>query len=104
MRRPGDLDDSEIERKAREAEISRGYREAAWRALIFAHRYRAEEGEVGGARERACIEQARVWRRAVHALHAGAPLSSLPAHPGLARAGAPESDRGRVTNESQKTG
>jgi len=98
MRRGGDiLEESEIEALARARELAGGYREAARRALSFARRYREEEGAAGGERERACIAQARVWRRAVRDLHAGVPLASLPAHPGLARAGAPDSARDRKT-------
>lgn len=98
MRRGGEtLDESEIEALARAKELAGGYREAARRALGFARRYREEEGAAGGERERACIAQARVWRRAVRDLHAGVPLASLPAHPGLVRAGAPDSSRDRKT-------
>lgn len=76
-------DDEEIERIAREKRLARGYREAARRALAFAHRYREEEGAPGGEREKACIVQALVWRAAIRDLRReGAP------RPGLARAGA----------------
>jgi len=98
MRRSGEtLDEAEIDTLARARELTVGYREAARRALTFARRYRAEEGVSGGAREQACIAQAQIWRRAVRDLHAGVPLSELPAHPGLARATAPDSERGRKT-------
>jgi hypothetical protein len=62
-----------------------GYREAAWRALDFARRYREEEGAPGGARERACIVQAMAWRKAAHDVRAGLPVPMIP-RPGLARA------------------
>jgi hypothetical protein len=81
------LDDPESERRARLARLAAGYREAARRALSFARRYREEEGP-GGARERACILQARAWRQAAHDVRAG--------RPGLARArdaAAPSSKR-----------
>ncbi len=101
MRRSDDglLDEAEIERLARERELAAGYREAARRALAFARRYRSEEGAAGSPRERACIDQARIWRRAVRDLHAGLPVPALPEGigPGLARAreaaAAPDSDR-----------
>jgi hypothetical protein len=82
------LDEADIERLAREGELAAGYREAARRALAFAHRYRDEEGTAGGARERACIVQAQEWRRAVRDLRAGRPTPVLPesARPGLVRA------------------
>ena len=90
MRRPddGSFDEAEIERLALERELAAGYREAARRALGFARRYRAEEGTAGGARERACIAQAQVWRRVVRDLHAGVPVPAMPegVRPGLARA------------------
>lgn len=95
------LDEHEIEWLAREKDLAAGYHEAARRALAFARKYRDEEGSAGGARERACIDQARVWRRAVRDLHAGRPVPALPEglRPGLARAqpGAPDSS-------GQKTG
>ena len=101
MRRDdGTLDEAEIERLAREGELAAGYREAARRALAFAHRYRAEEGAPGGARERACIVQAQEWRRAVRDLHAGCPVPALPENvgPGLVRARqTPADDSGRKT-------
>ena len=82
------LEEDEIEQLARQRERLAGYREAACRALAFARRYRAEEGAPGGSRERSCIEQARVWRRAVAEAHAGVSAIALPggARPGLARA------------------
>ena len=58
------LDDAESEHLAQVRRLVAGYREAAHRALDFARRYREEEGAPGGDRERACIEQAREWRRA----------------------------------------
>jgi hypothetical protein len=79
------IDEIEIERLARERDLAAGYRQAAHRALAFARRYRAEEGNPNGQRERDCIAQARSWRLAVHALHAGLPVPALPQHPGLAR-------------------
>ena len=89
MSRPDEtpLDETEIERLARESELAAGFREAARRALAFARRYRAEEGEKHGERERACVAQAQVWRRAVRDLHAGLPVPALPegVRPGLAR-------------------
>jgi len=106
-------EDPEVEALARAAELGVGYREAARRALDFARRYREEEGTPGGRRERECLAQAQVWRRAVHAVHAGAPLASLPSlparadGPGLARATAPstttESER-ESTREGRKSG
>jgi hypothetical protein len=99
MTRPDEatLDETEIERLAREHDLAAGYREAARRALAFARRYREEEGTAGGSRERACIEQAQVWRVAVRDLHAGLPVPALPEglRPGLARAkpGAGSGDR-----------
>lgn len=79
MTSPDALDDADLdaERAAHAARIAAGYREAARRALAFARRYRDEEGAPGGAREIACILQARAWRRAAHATHT--------ARPGLAR-------------------
>ncbi|MDB4998373.1 MAG: hypothetical protein JWM74_5805 [Myxococcaceae bacterium] len=106
MRRPDDavLDEAEIERLAREHDLAAGYREAARRALGFARRYREEEGVAGGTRERACIDQAQEWRRAVRDLHAGLPVPALPegVRPGLARgrtgaSEAPGSTGGRKT-------
>ncbi len=104
MRRPDDapLDETEIDRLAREHDLAVGYREAARRALGFARRYREEEGAPGGDRERACIVQAQAWRSAVRALHSGLPVPALPesVRPGLAR--------GRAASEtpdsSRKTG
>jgi hypothetical protein len=96
MRRPDDalLDDDEIERLARERDLAAGYREAARRALSFARVYREEEGAAGGARERACIDQAQVWRQAVRDLRAGLPVPALPegARPGLARTRTADAD------------
>ncbi|MEA2748495.1 MAG: hypothetical protein QOI41_2638 [Myxococcales bacterium] len=98
------LDEAEIERLAREHDLAAGYREAARRALGFARRYREEEGVAGGTRERACIDQAQEWRRAVRDLHAGLPVPALPegVRPGLARgrtgaSEAPGSTGGRKT-------
>lgn len=99
------LDETEIERLAREHDLVAGYREAARRALGFARRYRDEEGAAGGERERACIMQAQEWRRAVRDLHAGRTVPALPegVGPGLARAraedAAPES-----AGDGRKTG
>ena len=84
-----EIEQGEIDRLARERDLTRGFREAARRALAFARRYRVEEGTAGGAREVACIEQAQVWRRAVRDLHAGLPVPALPLGPGLARATPP---------------
>lgn len=78
------LDDAESERLARVGRLVSGYREAARRALDFARRYREEEGEAGGERERACIAQAMAWRKAAHDVRAGRPVSMIP-RPGLAR-------------------
>ena len=87
MRRADEvLDESQVEHLARQRELVAGYRQAVWVALAFAHRYRIEEGGPGGAREKACIAQAQVWRRAVRDLRAGRPLETLPKSPGLARA------------------
>jgi hypothetical protein len=94
MRRPDDpaeqliLDEAEVERLARERELTAGFREAARRALDFARRYRAEEGTAGGSREQACIAQAQAWRQVVRDLHAGLPVPALPegVGPGVARA------------------
>ena len=91
------LDEAQIDRLAREHDLAAGYREAARRALAFARRYREEEGIAAGARERACIAQAQVWRRAVRDLRAGLPTPALPAwpegvRPGLARARPDEID------------
>jgi hypothetical protein len=101
MRRDeGTLDEAEIERLAREGELAAGYREAARRALAFAHRYRDEEGTPGGVRERACIVQAQEWRRAVRDLRAGRAVPALPegVRPGLARTRqTPADDGGRKT-------
>ncbi len=88
----GQLDEADIERLARQGELVAGYRQAAWVALAFAHRYRIEEGTPGGARERACIAQAQVWRKAVRDLRAGLPVPALPNHPGLARAATAQTD------------
>jgi hypothetical protein len=107
MRRPDDamLDETEIERLAREHGLAAGYREAARRALGFARRYRAEEGAPGGARERACIVQAQEWRRAVRDLHAGLAVPALPdgVRPGLARARA-EDAAPKSAGDGRKTG
>lgn len=99
------LDEGEIERLAREQDLAAGYREAARRALAFARRYREEEGTPGGSRERACIDQARVWRRAVRDLHAGLPVPALPEgiRPGLARA-RPDEAAAAGTGDGRKTG
>jgi hypothetical protein len=78
------LDDAESQRLAEVRRLVAGYREAARRALAFAHRYREEEGVRGGTRERACILQALEWRRAAHDARAGRPVPALP-RPGLAR-------------------
>jgi hypothetical protein len=94
------LDEAEIERLARERELAAGYREAARRALVFAHRYRDEEGAAGGERERACIVQAQAWRRALRDLRAGRSAPALPdsVRPGLVRARVPAADdTGRKT-------
>ncbi len=108
MRRPDEaaLDDPEIERLAREQDLTSGYRQAARRALEFARRYRAEEGVANGARERACILQAQQWRRAVRDLHAGLPVPALPegVHPGLARTRTGESEAPAVTGNGRQTG
>ena len=80
-----EIEQGEIDRLARERDLTTGFREAARRALAFARRYRVEEGAAGGAREVACIEQAQVWRRAVRDLRAGLPVPALPLGPGLAR-------------------
>jgi hypothetical protein len=105
MSRPEDaiLDDVEIGRLARERELAAGYREAARRALAFARRYRREEGSADGARERACIAQAQVWRRAVRDLRAGLAVPALPegVGPGLARGRAPAATS---TADDRKTG
>lgn len=95
------LDEQEIERLARAQDLAAGYREAAHRALAFARKYREEEGSAGGARERACIDQAQTWRRAVRDLHAGRPVPALPEglRPGLARANPSAPD-----SSGQKTG
>lgn len=101
MRRDDALvDEAEIDRLVRERELAAGYREAAHRALAFAHRYRDEEGAAGGSRERACIVQAQEWRRAIHDLHAGRPVPAVPesVRPGLVRARpAAGDDSGRKT-------
>jgi hypothetical protein len=101
MRRPDDatLDEAEIERLAHERELAAGYREAARRALVFARRYREEEGTAGGSREQACIAQARVWRRVVRDLHAGLAVPLMPEGigPGLARARRGDADDDRKT-------
>ncbi len=99
MRRADEtLDESQVEHLARQRELVAGYRQAAWVALAFAHRYRIEEGAAGGDREKACIAQARVWRQAVRDVHAGKPVESLPKSPGLARATpAAIEDAGRKT-------
>lgn len=91
MARPDDaatdeISQDEIDRLAEERELAAGYREAARRALAFARLYREEEDAPDGERERACITQAQLWRRAVRDLHAGRPLPSLPARPGVAPA------------------
>ncbi|MBS2014098.1 MAG: hypothetical protein JST00_14505 [Deltaproteobacteria bacterium] len=87
MRRADEvLEESQIEHLARQRELVLGYRQAAWVALAFARRYRIEEGVAGGEREKACIAQAQVWRRAVRDLRAGHPVETLPRSPGLARA------------------
>lgn len=78
-------DDAQSEQLAWVSRLVAGYREAAWRALDFARRYREEEGAAGGARERACIVQAMAWRRAAHDVRAGLPVPMIP-RPGLARA------------------
>ena len=99
-REDGTLDEAEIERLAREGELAACYREAARRALAFAHRYRDEEGAPGGARERACILQAQEWRRAVRDVRAGRAVPALPdsVRPGLTRARpTPADDTGRKT-------
>ena len=105
MRRPDDapLDETEIDRLAREHDLAAGYREAARRALAFARRYREEEGAAGGDRERACIVQAQAWRSAVRALHAGLPVPALPegVRPGLARG---RTSPASETPDSRKTG
>ena len=97
----GNLDEAEIERLAHERELAAGYREAARRALVFARLYRVEDGGAGGARERACIAQAQVWRRAARHLKDGLPVPALPEgiRPGLAHArpGTPGADDGRKT-------
>ena len=82
------LDDAESEGLAQLRRVVAGYREAAHRALDFAHRYREEEGAPGGPRERACIVQALAWRRAAHDIRAGRPVAMIP-RPGLARAREP---------------
>lgn len=102
MRRPDDgpaIDEAEIDRLAHERELAAGYREAARRALAFARRYRAEEGAAGSPRERACIDQAQLWRRAVRDMRAGLPVPALPdgIGPGLARARATSEESGRKT-------
>ena len=101
MRRPDDapLDETEIARLAREKELTEGFREAARRALDFAWRYRREEGAAGGTRERACIAQAQLWRRAVRDLHAGLAVPAMPERPGLARATQPP-----PASDGRKTG
>jgi len=86
------LDDAESERLAQMMRLVAGYREAAHRALDFAHRYREEEGGPGGARERACIVQAIEWRKAAHDVRAGRPVALIP-RPGIARA---RGDAGRA--------
>lgn len=96
------LEESQIEGLARRNELARGYRQAAWVALAFAHRYRIEEGAAGGAREKACIAQAQVWRTAVRDLHASKPVESLPKNPGLARATTQPSET--RDDAGQKTG
>jgi hypothetical protein len=98
------LDEAEIERRARDNDLTAGYREAARRALAFARRYRDDEGIAGGVRERACVAQAQAWRRAVRDLHAGLPVPALPAavRPGLARARAAE--EGASADDGRKTG
>jgi hypothetical protein len=108
MRRPDDaaIDEIEIDRLAREQELVAGYREAARRALAFARRYRTEDGSAGGARERACIDQAQIWRRAVRATHAGLPATALRegARPGLARARPDDAAAASKADGGQKTG
>jgi len=100
------LDETEIERLAREHDLAAGYREAARRALGFARRYRNEEGAAGGARERACIVQAQEWRRAVRDLHAGLAVPALPEgmRPGLARGRTGASEAPESTGDGRKTG
>ena len=100
------LDETEIERLAREHDLASGYREAARRALGFARCYRDEEGTAGGARERACIVQAQEWRRAVRDLHAGLAVPPLPEglRPGLARGRAGTSAAPASTGDGRKTG
>jgi hypothetical protein len=100
------LDETEIERLARERDLAAGYREAARRALGFARRYRKEEGAAGGTRERACIVQAQEWRRAVRDLRAGRPVPALPegVRPGLARGRTGASEAPASTGDGRKTG
>lgn len=85
-------EDPEIEGRARARRLAAGYRAAARRAVAFARAYRREEG-AGGARERACLAQARAWRQAARDVAAGGA-----ARPGLARAlPAARGDAGRRT-------
>lgn len=80
-----ELDEESVLRRVRANTLARGYREAARRALVFARQYRAEENAPGGDRERACIEQARAWRAAAHAVHVTQARIAAD-RPGLARA------------------
>ncbi|AKU95163.1 hypothetical protein AKJ09_01827 [Labilithrix luteola] len=80
-----ELDEESVLRRVRANALARGYRAAARRALVFARQYRAEEKAPGGDRERACIEQARAWRSAAHAVHITQARIAAD-RPGLARA------------------
>jgi hypothetical protein len=75
-----DHEDEDVERLATARRLAMGYRTAARRALAFARLYRDEEGAPGGARERACVDQALAWRRAARDVQASRNLG-----PGLAR-------------------
>lgn len=85
------LEELEIERLARARQVARGLRLAARRALVFARRYRDEEGP-RGEREGACVRQALVWRSAARDLSGGA---ALELRPGLARTSATRADVNR---------
>jgi hypothetical protein len=96
---PDGLDDAQSERLAEVRRLVAGYREAAWRALDFARRYREDEGVPGGARERACIVQAMAWRKAAHDVRAGRPVPMIP-RPGLARARGGEATQPSAKNRA----
>jgi hypothetical protein len=89
-------EESEIDRLARERDLARGYHEAARRALGYARLYRQEEGP-GGARERACVTQAGVWRQTARDLRAAGALSGS-SGPGV------RSTRGAARVDDRKVG